>query len=72
MTRLAGSYFHPTGTCALGAVLGPRLEVPGVKGLRVADASVLPRTPGAGTVAACMMVGRRAADLVLNDAPSAQ
>ncbi len=60
---------HPVGTCAMGlgaeAVVGPDLRVVGVQGLRVADASIMPTVPGANTNATAIMIGEKAADLVL-------
>jgi choline dehydrogenase len=45
--RTAVTIYHPTGTCKMGtdsmAVVDPRLRVHGIKGLRVADASIMPR-----------------------------
>jgi choline dehydrogenase-like flavoprotein len=48
-----------------GAVVDQRLRVRGVPGLRVADTSVLPRVPTRGPAATAVMVGERAAELVL-------
>jgi choline dehydrogenase len=60
--------YHPVGTCALGngteAVVDPGLRVRGVQGLRVADASVMPRIVRANTNAATIMIGEKAADLI--------
>ncbi|HVF07953.1 MAG TPA: GMC oxidoreductase, partial [Actinomycetota bacterium] len=42
-------YWHPVGTCAMGAVTDPSGHVPGVDGLVVADASVRPVVPRATT-----------------------
>jgi choline dehydrogenase len=60
---------HPVGTCSMGigtaAVVSPELKVIGVEGLRVADASVMPTVPGGNTNAAAIMVGEKAADLIL-------
>jgi choline dehydrogenase len=60
---------HPVGTCSMGlgaeAVVDPELRVVGVKGLRVADASIMPTVPGANTNASAIMIGEKAADLVL-------
>ena len=47
------------------AVVDPRLRVYGVAGLRVADASIMPTVPGGNTNAAAIMIGEKAADLVL-------
>ena len=43
------AFFHPTGTCAMGAVVDESGRVPGCEGLAVADASVIPAQPRAGT-----------------------
>jgi choline dehydrogenase len=60
---------HPVGTCSMGvgaeAVVDPQLRVIGIEGLRVADASIMPTVPGANTNASAIMVGEKAADLVL-------
>ena len=60
---------HPVGTCAMGhgpqAVVDPQLQVHGVTGLRVADASIMPTVPGANTNASAIMIGEKAADLIL-------
>ncbi len=60
---------HPTSTCAMGigeeAVCDPQLRVRGISGLRVADASVMPRIVGGNTNAAAIMIGEKAAELVL-------
>jgi len=53
-----------TGTCSIGTCLDGELCVRGVRGLRVADASVLPVHPGGPTQAACMAVGARCAELL--------
>lgn len=63
------TWFHPVGTCRMGtgpdAVVDPDLRVHGVAGLRVADASVMPDIVSVNTNAAAMMIGWKAADLVL-------
>lgn len=64
---------HLAGTCRLGqptdrtACVDLELRVLGVSGLRVADASVMPRPPSGNTHATCMMIGERAADFILHD-----
>ena len=64
---------HLAGTCRLGppweptSVVDLELNVIGVEGLRVADASVMPRPPSGNTHATCMMIGERAADFILRD-----
>jgi choline dehydrogenase len=67
----AGTLFHPVGTCRMGrtrdpeAVVDADLRVRGVDGLRVVDASVIPHIPRGHTHAAAVMIGERAADLIL-------
>jgi choline dehydrogenase-like flavoprotein len=69
--RSVGTYRHQAGTCQMGpstfpdAVVGPGLRVHGVDGLRVADASIMPTVPAGDTNAPPMMIGERAADLLL-------
>ena len=62
--------YHPAGTCRMGtdraAVVDAALRVHGVTGLRIADASIMPDVVNANTHAACVMIGERAADLILN------
>ena len=70
LTRLASASFgHAVGTCKIGAdklaVVDPELRVRGILGLRVADASVMPRIiTGPGTNAAAHMIGGRAASML--------
>jgi choline dehydrogenase len=64
-----GTLFHPVGTCAMGrgeqAVVDPgTLRVHGVAGLRVIDASIMPRIVSANTVAATYCLAEKGADLV--------
>ena len=69
------TFFHPVGTCAMGigpqAVVDEALRVHGVEGLRVIDASVIPRIPSAATHAPVIAIAERAADLLLGRAPAA-
>lgn len=64
-----GTYHHQSGSCRMGtdpdAVVDERLRVRGVRGLRVADASIFPSVPSGNTHLPCVMVGEKAADLVL-------
>ncbi|MFT4299223.1 MAG: GMC family oxidoreductase N-terminal domain-containing protein [Aeromicrobium sp.] len=64
VSRLTQTIYHPVGTCALGKVVDAQLRVQGVEGLRVADASVMPRVPRGNTNAPAIMVGEKAADLI--------
>jgi len=70
-----GTVFHPAGTCRMGgdagSVLDPRLRVRGVAGLRVIDASAMPRVVSTNTNAAAIMIGEKGAALVLDDAVGA-
>jgi choline dehydrogenase len=63
-----GSYYHPAGTCPIGAgpdgVVDPQLRVHGVAGLRVADASAMPTIPNAPLNATVLAIAERAAELI--------
>ncbi|MCW4459924.1 GMC family oxidoreductase [Microbacterium sp. MPKO10] len=63
------TYWHQSGTCRMGlgdgAVVDSRLAVYGVEGLRVADASVLPHVTVANTMAPSIVVGERAAEILI-------
>ncbi len=72
-TRERGiSNLHPVGTCGMGrgpmAVVDPRLRVHGLSGLRVADASIMPVIIAGNTNAPSIMIGEKAADMMLQDA----
>jgi choline dehydrogenase len=62
--RAAQSVYHPTSTCAMGAVVDPQLRVYGFEGLRVVDASVMPEITRGNTNAPTIMIAERAADLI--------
>ncbi|WP_434383146.1 GMC family oxidoreductase [Melittangium boletus] len=69
--RASSPYFHPVGTCAMGsgeaAVVDARLRVHGLEGLRIADASVMPTIPSAGTLAPTVMIAEFASRQLLAD-----
>jgi choline dehydrogenase len=64
----ATTYFHQSGTCRMGkdaqAVVDARLRVNGVQNLRIADSSVMPRIASVATMAACVLIGERMADIL--------
>lgn len=68
--RLAGqTVYHPTSTCAMGAVVDDELRVLGVEGLRVVDASVMPSITRGNTNAPTIMIAEKAADLIRSRPP---
>ncbi len=63
--------WHPVGTCKMGhdsmSVVDAELRVHGIKGLRVADASIMPTIISGNTVAACFMIGEKASEMILKE-----
>lgn len=73
LRNLASTIYHPVGTCKMGpksdkkAVVGPRLKVYGIEGLRVIDASIMPNIVSGNTHAPSMMIGLKGAKMIVED-----
>lgn len=75
MRRKVETSYHPAGTCRMGpgnepdTVVGADLKIHGLEGLRVADASIMPSMISANLNAATLMIGEKAADLIMGREP---
>jgi choline dehydrogenase len=70
--RLAATtYWHPCGTAKMGrddlAVVDGALRVYGIDNLRIADASIMPRITSGNIMAPCVVIGERAAQMLVAD-----
>lgn len=68
----ATTYFHASCTCRMGkdgqAVVDSKLRVKGLQGLRIADSSIMPRIATVATMATCVLIGERMADILIPNA----
>jgi choline dehydrogenase len=66
----ASTYHHQTCTAKMGrdsmSVVDGQLKVYGIENLRIADGSIMPRVTTGNTMAPCMIIGERAAEVLRN------
>lgn len=74
LRKVAANGYHLIGTCRMGttpmSVVNERLQVHGMEGLRVADASVMPSMLSGTPAITTMLIGEKCAELILTDARS--
>ena len=72
--QVGTTIFHPVGTAKMGqdsmAVVDPELRVHGLRGLRIADASIMPTIVSGNTHAPATMIAEKAADMMLATMPA--